>query len=862
MKKRSMRLVVASLVLVLIIVTLLVVRQIELSGGVVGDGPDNFAPNTIVLANGLSQYTFSTDSLTWGLESMEDLTTGYVFSFKGNNPAWRAEFWKHATPVSLLPVDSTQSGITTSYSLSTLPDGTQVLTLVWNAMVENDPFSVTETWTLKPNDSVARMRISLDGSLNSHSVNYLGPVMSYDNIPLDSKAIVPFREFYFVNNPQSLSGFTGLWNSQYGNLYSIYPPNSNSYIYFAIEDSKGYFRYAAPKGDNGNYELKFAIIGDKQLLPNQGFSPDLEFAIGPATGKYPQDWLDSEKRYKSWLEQQTYFPEKLYDRTDIPEYLKQLKYFDFVTPGSIDVPVLTAPHAAYDISDSVAPLFGYGNYVSSPNMWGMTPELSNILTTLKNDGVHTTAFVGSSYIALNDPSYINNPQLADSRLLDIDGNAVQGGSPPAAGMHPISPAWQNFQYDSYIDIIPSGLEGYYMDAPLFSADYGHGFHGGGSHNTEGMQQLFSFMRQARSFNPDMIIWTEAAWEYYQKDTDFIATTGASMKLAQSEFFDESERKDFVYIPIMEYLYSGLQVIAGAPDRPLQWGIDTADSAIKAEAYALTMGRTITDRPEPLAKLYLNPPNGGVTIRQFGYMLDFNTWTTDSTPIYAEVSLFRAGEMAKLDDYFKFTRFGELMRIPSTNSQIVEETYYELPQFNTKVDFPEVPVSVWKALDGSLGIVAINTLHSSNAITINIPFQDYGLTEGADYNLYKKDGNTVILIGTYTTDFSLNAQLTDYEPALYELIKTSDDPDSDGEAAQRYDTNAPWDNCPVQYNPNQLDSDKDGFGNICDCRPTDAGAYPGATEVCNNIDDDCDNVIDESCQFTAPLTPSGLSATRS
>ncbi len=71
-----------------------------------------------------------------------------------------------------------------------------------------------------------------------------------------------------------------------------------------------------------------------------------------------------------------------------------------------------------------------------------------------------------------------------------------------------------------------------------------------------------------------------------------------------------------------------------------------------------------------------------------------------------------------------------------------------------------------------------------------------------------------------------------------------------------------------------DTDGDGFGNpaapiqLCaptvgyslnntDCNDTAAVAYPGATEICNGIDDDCDNYIDEGCG--APIYCIGPSA---
>jgi|AACY02.6.fsa_nt_gi Protein metal binding site. len=40
-----------------------------------------------------------------------------------------------------------------------------------------------------------------------------------------------------------------------------------------------------------------------------------------------------------------------------------------------------------------------------------------------------------------------------------------------------------------------------------------------------------------------------------------------------------------------------------------------------------------------------------------------------------------------------------------------------------------------------------------------------------------------------------------------------------------------------------DEDGDGFADTDDCAPTDAAVNPGAVEVCNGLDDDCDGTID-------------------
>ena len=77
-------------------------------------------------------------------------------------------------------------------------------------------------------------------------------------------------------------------------------------------------------------------------------------------------------------------------------------------------------------------------------------------------------------------------------------------------------------------------------------------------------------------------------------------------------------------------------------------------------------------------------------------------------------------------------------------------------------------------------------------------------------------------------------------------------DSDGDGI----ANGP-DNCPLDFNPEQLDTDFDAMGNACDpdddndkspdsqdCGPLDDAVYPGAEESCDGKDNDCNLVADE------------------
>ena len=103
-----------------------------------------------------------------------------------------------------------------------------------------------------------------------------------------------------------------------------------------------------------------------------------------------------------------------------------------------------------------------------------------------------------------------------------------------------------------------------------------------------------------------------------------------------------------------------------------------------------------------------------------------------------------------------------------------------------------------------------------------------------------------------TDLDTVLDIDDNCPLAANASQTDQDKDGVGDAC---------DNCPIVANPDQVDTDGDGTGDPCqdsdhdgfmytvDCNDHNPAIHPGALEVCNGVDDDCNGLVDENLGTT-------------
>ena len=193
---------------------------------------------------------------------------------------------------------------------------------------------------------------------------------------------------------------------------------------------------------------------------------------------------------------------------------------------------------------------------------------------------------------------------------------------------------------------------------------------------------------------------------------------------------------------------------------------------------------------------------------------------------------------------------------SGEANIVNSIFWEsLGGFNRLVHFSGSGTPVLNISFSTVDVSNCNDITYSSGGDVNcgsgmIYNQDplFVDADGGDFHLTvdspaKNAGDNSSIESTgVTVDLDNQARIvsTTVDMGVYEF--TTGDSDGDGIADN-------VDNCPNIPNAGQANNDGDPAGNACDCDPNNNTVYPGAPEICDGLDNNCNNETDETGDIT-------------
>lgn len=746
-----------------------------------GPPPEDF-DTTLVLENDDIQFEFIENPLSNEDVILNQLTQDGTTTFSTNGVnLWDVVMVSTTTAVPVGTV-SPQGGACDPVQYSQWKSGaTNIVEWYWNnCIIQSNPSEYIHfklRIELDDGSTIARWRPSVE----NHSPYGISLVELFLDITPHSnndRYLMPGVDGVLIEDPTStLPAFHHALHLEFFQVQAWYDPAIHEGIYFATLDPRNSrSKYYSRTNDGSMVRFGFGAYGEEPLT-TKGFNVPYSLAIGTFKG----DWYDAVQIYRKWVLSQNIITSagKLKNRTDVPLWYKELglQLIQNYSVDSLDLSLNPNAVAVFEnVKDYYLPCNQYHstpsscttgvhadqplslfqwtwyNQYNNAGTWAeshptggadgygeydMINRLENFVKGLDTAGIYMQGYTQPGIYSQGGPHYST---LSSQAMKKSDGSVVMvaphpGDPPIAAVMDPASDTWQNH----FAQSVKNGLvdptqnhfgHGIYMDNPY--ANYGINFSStiqpthtkgkGGNHFYEGFRNMMIETRNtAKTIDPNFILFHEQGMEAYVGASDSFSNGGTNSPFPAG--FDET---NMINVPVMEILYHDYQLFNSSNSNP-DWGLGH---------YNFYQGSI----PAYLESIQVNTAIG------FSYGRMINT-AEPFAPVGQPNHIIGGGQMLPYTEFLKhlikvrksaakeYLIYGEMLRPLSAFGGETTYTYkdvYGNGDFYT-IDVPNVLSSVWKASDGSIGIVLVNPTNTNRTITVPFDPSDYGKSTSPSYS---------------------------------------------------------------------------------------------------------------------------------
>lgn len=415
-------------------------------------------------------------------------------------------------------------------------------------------------------------------------------------------------------------------------------------------------------------------------------------------GTFAGDWQDAAALYRRWAIHQPWCSEgKIAERKSIPEKFKQvalwLKYYS--EPGKVLQEVwdhqqyLQVPTAVHYYRYPIS-IFD-DNY---PEMLPAKPGFNRAVTDLQRLGISVMPYTQGVIWDMDTQSWRREGGAAAAAKQE-NGSVYEWmiGPNAYASMCPATKTWQEKVFDFTSKLVwDHGVDGVYLDVlsasqahPCHDRSHGHTIHGGTSWGQGNRQLMEDLRRRIRAKKPQAFFTTEEICEVYLDKFDGFLTLDVTRG---------GYRPPVMLLPLFTAVYH---------DYAIQYGSDCAlgsatdyFSALLAEHFVWGTQATLSEMVAP----------------RIGEKPESAAYLQEVVRCYDRVGR-------------KFLQEGQWLRAPALN--VPSEKITLIRKGGVEVSWPVVRHSLWRAQDGSLGLLVTNWTGQDQKVDLRFKPGDYGLT---------------------------------------------------------------------------------------------------------------------------------------